>query len=446
MMPRATCEGAKNYSSLRRCCCVLVSGTLEEVVSMSSQRNPFQKRNFLFFLLIGLFLSVCLALLLNSISLPSWMRPLVPVFLIALVALLILVEALKEDTPPHPQFRIPTREHPDLGETLKVDTPTHPGRRAFFNSFLVPAGWITLLTIMGGFLTIEEANAETASEQLEKERQAFDAQRNGQLTRLRIGYDPIGNLSGGGLDPSSLNDGLSSLLSMPVTSAYVETTYADTVKDLGEGNIEVAWLSPLSYLYAYQKYGANVILRRLTPEGQKTYQSYIITRKYSGISTLNELKDLRFAFVNSLSTSGNLIPRYEFKKQGLDPDSYVKGYYARTQVAVIEQVLNGDAAAGAVSSDNYNAYLEELGNKGSDLTILYKSPVNIPEGPIALRKDIQLYDILRVEDALLTIEEENPTILHTLNISGFTKATYHTYQDLLHIVDYLNIDLSTYIG
>ena len=374
------------------------------------------------------------------------MRPLGPLFIIVLVALLILVEALKEDTPTHRQFRIPTREHPDLGETLKVDTPTHPGRRAFFNSFLVPAGWITLLTIMGGFLTIEEANAETASEQLEKERQAFDAQRNGQLTRLRIGYDPIGNLSGGGLDPSSLNDGLSSRLGMPVTSAYVFPTYADTVKALGEGNIEVAWLSPLSYLYAYQKYGANVILRRLTPEGQKTYQSYIITRKNSGIRTLYDLKGLQFAFVNSLSTSGNLIARYEFKRRGLDPDSYVEGFYARTQKAVIDEVLTGNAAAGAVSSDNYNANLEELGNKGSVLTILFKSSVNIPEGPIALRKDVQPYDTLRVEDALLTIGEENPTILHTLNISGFTKATYHTYQEILHIVDYLNIDLLTYIG
>ena len=124
----------------------------------------------------------------------------------------------------------------------------------------------------------------------------------------------------------------------------------------------------------------------------------------------------------------------------------MKGFYARTQVEVIEQVLSGGAAAGAVSSDNYNAYLEELGNKGSDLTILFKSPVNIPEGPIALRKDIQLYDTLRVEDALLTIGEEDPTILHTVNITGFTKATDKTYQEILQIVDYLNIDLSTYNG
>jgi phosphonate transport system substrate-binding protein len=437
-MPGATFESGKNFSSLWLCCCVLVSGTLEEVVMMSSQKNTFQKRKFLFFLLIGLFLSVCLTLLINSISLPSWMRPLVPLFIVALVALLILVEALKEDTPTHRQFRIPTHEH-------KEDTPTHPGRRAFFNRFVLPASWITLLTILGGFLTIQEANVETARDQLAKAQQAFDAQRNSQLTRLRIGFDPIGNDPGGALDTSTLDNDLSNHLGMPVTSADVGSTYYDTVKALGEGSIEMAWLSPLSYLYAHQKYGAKVILLRLTREGQKTYQSYIITKKNSGIRTLHDLKGRRFAFVEPWSTSGNLIPRYELKNHDLDPDNDVQSFYAKTQEAVIEQVLYGFAAAGAVSSDNYNAKLEELGQKGSDLTILFKSPVNIPEGPIALRKDIQLYDTLRVEDALLIIGE-SPTTLRTVNITGFAKATDETYQFLLNIVKYLNIDLSTYNG
>src|SRR5215467_10062079 len=226
-----------------------------------------QKNKFLFFLLIGLFLSVCLALLINSISLPSWLRPLVPLFLIALVALLILVKTPKEDT------------------------PTSTERRKFFNSFVVPASWITLLTILGGFLTIEEANVENARDQLAKERQAFDAQRNSQLTRLRIGFLPIGNGSAGVLTTNSFDDALSKDLNdIPVTSASVGATYSDTVKALGEGNIEMAWLGPLSYLYAHQRYGAKVILLRLSQNGQKTYQSYVITRKDSGIRTLHDLK------------------------------------------------------------------------------------------------------------------------------------------------------------
>ena len=426
-MPRARTRKVKNYSSLWLCYCVFVSGTLEGVVIMSSQRIKF-----LIFLLIGLFLSMCLAILINSISLPSWLRPLVPVFFIALVALLILVEALKEDTPTQPLSRIP--QH-------KEDTPTSPDRRAFLKRFIVPAGLIALLTIVGGILTIKESN-------IEQEQQAFDAQRNSQLTRLRIGFLPIGNNPGGVLPTNAFDDALSKDLNdIPVTSASVGATYSDTVKALGEGDIEMAWLGPLSYLYAHQKYGAKVILLRLSQNRQKTYQSYFITRKDSGIRTLQDLRSKRFAFADTFSTSGNLIPRYELiTRAHLDPDSDIKAEYVGPQKDVIDQVLNGSFSAGAVSSDNYNSYLEEYGQKASDLTILFKSPVNIPEGPIALRQDIQPYDRLHVEDALLTIGEESPTVLNSVNIGGFAKATDNTYAELLSIVQYMHIDLSTYNG
>jgi phosphonate transport system substrate-binding protein len=369
-----------------------------------------QKRKFQFFLVIGLFLSVCFGILKYAISLPSWMGPLVPLLLItAFVALLILVEGIEE-----------------VESRKEEDTPTNPRRRAFFNRLKLPASSIGLLILLGGFLTIE----------------AFDAQRESQLTQLRIGFDPIGNNPGGVLDTSALNNDLSNLLGMPVTAAYVGKTYTDTVNALGEGNIEVGWLSPMNYLYAHQKYGAKAILRRLTREGQKTYQCYIITKKNTGIRKMSDLKDrrLRFAFVDPYSTSGNLVPRYELKKNfGLDPDKDINGFYAGSQEEVIQRVLNGYAAAGAVSSDNYNAY------QGSDLIIMYISPVNIPEGPIAVSKDLQRYDTLLVEDAFLSIGEI-PTILNTLNIGGFAKATDETYQPLLDIVKYMNIDLSTYYG
>ena len=87
--------------------------------------------------------------------------------------------------------------------------------------------------------------------------------------------------------------------------------------------------------------------------------------------------------------------------------------------------------------------LEKLGHKGSDLTILFKSSVNIPEGPIAVRQDIQPYDTLQVEDALLALGEDDPAVLHTVNIGGFAKATDKTYSQILQIAREMNFDLST---
>ncbi|WP_165423801.1 phosphate/phosphite/phosphonate ABC transporter substrate-binding protein [Ktedonosporobacter rubrisoli] len=311
-----------------------------------------------------------------------------------------------------------------------------------------PAGIILLLAVVGVFLTLKEADIKGEREQLEKEQLAFDAQRKGQLTRLRIGFLPIGNNPGGKVNTSTFEDSLANHLGIPVTSASIGSTYTDTVNALAEGTIEVAWLGPLSYLYAHQKYGAKVILCLLRHRRQKTYQSYIITNVTTGIRTLQDLKGQPFAFVDPFSTSGNLVPRYVLKKAGLDPDKDIRGIYAGSHEDVFQGVLSGKYPAGAVASDNYDLDQQELRQKGSQkdaLVILAKS-MDIPEGPIALRKDIQLYDTLHVEDAFLTIGENDPAILNTIGIAGFAKVTDETYDSLLDMARYLNIDLSTYNG
>jgi phosphonate transport system substrate-binding protein len=387
---------------------------------MSSQGNKFQKRKFQLFLVIGLFLSVCLDLIKNAISLPSWIGPLVPLLVIALVALLILVETIKEE-----------------------DTSTNQGRRALFKHLVLPASTIVLLTFLGSFLTVEETDVNKEREQLEKERQAFDAQRKSQLTRLRIGLLPVGNDAGGKVNTSNFDNSLSNLLGIPVTSEDIGSTYTDLVNALAKGAVEVGWFGPLSYLYAHQKYGAKAILYAVRPGGQKTYQSYIIAGAHSGIRTLQDLKGRQFALVDPLSTSGNLIPRYMLKKAGLDPDKDITGIYVGSHEDVLQDVASGKYPAGAVASDIYDAY--QKGSHTNAFIMLAKS-ADIPEGAIAVRKDISLYDTLRIEDAFLTIGESDSAILNTMGIEGFAKATDDTYKDLLDIVKNSNIDLSTYNG
>ncbi|GCE28596.1 hypothetical protein KDA_40800 [Dictyobacter alpinus] len=397
-----------------------MSGQENKFQESNSQENRFQKRNFQLVLLIGLFLSVCFDLLKNAISLPAWIGPIVPLLIIAFVALLILVETMKEE-----------------------DTSTTQGRRAFLNHLVLPAATISLLTFLGGFLIIKEGDMQKERDQLKKAQQAFEAQRKSQLTRLRIGWLPIGNSPGGKVDTSNFNNSLANLLGIPVSSESIGSTYTDTVNALAQGRVEVGWLGPFSYLHAHQKYGAKVILRQVRTEGQKTYQSYIIVGANSGIHTLQGLKSQTFAFVDPLSTSGNLIPRYVLKKAGIDPDKDIRGVYAGSHEEVLQGVFSGKYPAGAVSSDNYDLYQKEA--RTPSLIILAKS-FPIPSGPIAVRKDIQLYDVLRVQDAFLTIGESDPAILNTIGFVGFAKATDDTYKELLEIASYLNIDISKYNG
>ena len=383
-----------------------------------------QKRRFQLFLVIGFFLSICLDLFKNAISLPSWIGPFVPLLIVAFVALLILVETVEEDS------------------------SSNQERRTLFKRLILPVSTIVLLTISTIFFLVEDTNVKEEREQLEKEQQAFETQRKSQLTQLRIGLLPIGNNVGGKINTNDFDNSLTNQLGIPVTSQYRGSTYTDLVNALASREVEVGWLGPLSYVYAHQKYGAKVILCQVRPGGQKSYQSYILAGANTGIRTLQDLKGRSFALVDPLSTSGNLVPRYVLKKAGLDPDKDITATYVRSHEDVLQGVSSGSYPAGAVASDVYNVYQEELRQKGSrtdEFVILAKS-MDIPEGAIAVRKDIQLYDTLRIEDAFLTVGEIDPAILNTIGIAGFAKVTDETYAGLLQIAEYLNIDLSTYNG
>ena len=378
---------------------------------MSNQENKLRV-----FLVTGLFLSLCLDILSNNITLPLWIDAMAPFLITAFIALLILVEAIQAYTPHDPK-----------------------DRRSFLKHSLLSASTIGLLAIFGIFLIVEEAD-------LKKGQQALDAQRKGLLTQLRIGLLPAGNNSGQTVDIHPFKDYLSNQLEIPVNVVPTGATYDDTVNALGAEKIDIAWLGPLSYLYAHEKYGAKVILSQLTDQGHKTYKSYIITNKNTNITTLQDprLRHRKFALVDVLSTSGNLVPRYELKQAGIDPDSDLTCVYRASHEKVLDDVRNGNYLAGAVSSDAYDAYVAK-GSYQNNFVIL-KQSMDIPQGAIALRKDIQLYDTLRIEDALFSIEENDPAILNTMGIGGFAKATDKTYQSLLDIINSMHIDFSNYNG
>ena len=382
----------------------------------NSQRNRLL---LLFLLLIGFFLSTCLDLLKNAISLPPWMSSIVPFLVIAFIALLMVVEAIKTYVP------VNTEE-----------------RRSFLMHSALSAGTISLLTILGSFLIVEEANLKKEKEELMKEQDAFNTQREGQLTQLRMQLLPRGNT--GLSDTRPLENSLSNQLGIPVSSV-VGQTYEDTINALGSKNVEVAWLGPFSYLRAHQKYGAKAVLIPLTKEHQKTYQSYIIANAKENIRVIDDLKGkrLRFALVDQYSASGRVIPLYELKKAGLDPYNDIISFYAGTHEKSLEQVLNGEAPAGAVGSHIYNTALEKGQFHKDDLIILnIENNIDIPLGPIAVRKDIQRYDVLRIEDAFLAIEESDPAILNTMDKGGFAKITHKSYEFLLPILNELHINLS----
>lgn len=178
----------------------------------------------------------------------------------------------------------------------------------------------------------------------------------------------------------------------------MKRTYEETVVALGNGEIDLAFLTPLSYLEARARYGAVAILRPVTNDGKPFYRSVMVTKKENPIESLSDLKGRSVAFAAVMSTSGNLIARYMLAWAGIhlkDLKDYRNYNYHDT---VVKWVLRGQHDAGAVREAVAAKYLP-LGLK----IIATSEP--IPTGPIVVGPKTPYSVVERIKEALLEIKK-----------------------------------------
>lgn len=135
----------------------------------------------------------------------------------------------------------------------------------------------------------------------------------------------------------------------------VPTSYAATVEGMCAGQIDIAFLAPLSFVLANDKGCADVMLMSvrndpLTGQPSTTYSSQILVRTDSGINDIAGLKGKRFAFVDPISASGTLYPTLLIKqKGGQDPKTFFSqtifaGGHDRAVIALYQGSVDGAAS------------------------------------------------------------------------------------------------------
>ncbi|HWR72815.1 MAG TPA: phosphate/phosphite/phosphonate ABC transporter substrate-binding protein [Nitrospirota bacterium] len=209
----------------------------------------------------------------------------------------------------------------------------------------------------------------------------------------------------------------------------LKKNYEDTVNAIGNGEVDVALLGPLTYLEARTKYGAISILKPKGANGDARYRSVIITKKGSAFKQLSELKGKSVAFSASKSTSGNLIPRYLLANSGLHLSDL--GRYANFDYhdSVVKAVLKGQQDAGAVRDSVARKY-SKLG-----IDIIAESEP-IPTGPLVAGPGTPYAAIESIKRALLALnpdDVEHKKILQRLDEdlkSGFMDAADADYADI----------------
>src|SRR5512145_2929652 len=182
---------------------------------------------------------------------------------------------------------------------------------------------------------------------------------------LRVGFVPAEDAQQVMQNAQPIVDILQKQLGMEI-QPFVEADYTGVVEALRVNKLDVAFLTPASYVLAKNEANVKVVLKS-ERKGIPFYYSAIITHADSGIKTLEDLRGKTFAFGDSLSTTGNVFPRKMFKEHGIDPvRDFKQVLFSGGHDATVLAVLNGKVDAGATyanSPDNEDtAWMRYLKN------------------------------------------------------------------------------------
>jgi len=179
---------------------------------------------------------------------------------------------------------------------------------------------------------------------------ANETQSNSQQP-LRMGFIPSENMAEIQRNAQPLVDQLSQALGIEV-QPFIATDYTGIVEAFRNDRLDLAFLSPASYVMAHREAGVKVMLRAqrgTTP----FYHAVIFTHRDSGINSLAELKGQTFAFGDNLSTAGYIFPLKMFRDIGLNPDTdFENVIFSGSHDATVYAVHNQKVAAGATYAND----------------------------------------------------------------------------------------------
>jgi phosphonate transport system substrate-binding protein len=170
------------------------------------------------------------------------------------------------------------------------------------------------------------------------------------------------------------------------------TDYNAAVEAMRAGRAEMAWFGAKTYIQAAELADAEAFAAGIA-KGDKdpSYYTHFIVNKDSTLSEFNkeQLTGKSLALNHIGSTSGDLIPRYELMKIGLDTTNkkhFKFVQYAGSHDAAIIAIVNKHADFAGVSSRNFNARVNDGTLNPKDVRIIHSAYV--PPPPFAYSKKL----------------------------------------------------------
>ncbi|MDP4114741.1 MAG: phosphate/phosphite/phosphonate ABC transporter substrate-binding protein [Bacteroidota bacterium] len=232
----------------------------------------------------------------------------------------------------------------------------------------------------------------------------------------------------------------------------VETpkTHLAIVKAFEQNEADIAEINSFPYLIVNKKYGAEALLRVIRDGNEQTYRGEIITRFDSGINSLDDITGKRFAYVDSTSTSGYILPKALFNKKNIKPRENI---FAIRHDSVVSMVYNKQVDAGATyyappdsKTGEFRDSRKRLQQKYPDIDKKVKIigfTQDIPNDPWVFRKGLDAKIKQKIADCLIEYahtKKGKEVLLEIANISDIIPAKDSDYDYLRSLIKELNID------
>lgn len=259
-------------------------------------------------------------------------------------------------------------------------------------------------------LAIFSCSEQSGESEISDEEQSSKLSLNKVVIALKANKNPEKMLA----EKEALEKFLTTNLGREV-QVLIPTDSSVVVESFRNGTLDLGYLSSTDAARNLDQETASVLLIHLK-NGRPNYQSVWLSLKDKNYQTIEELRGQAVAFASRSSTSGYLIPVWDLAKKGLvGPKTSLTDYFSLTiygtgYVSAVEKVLSGEVDAAAVSDYVFtgdNKYLND--SQKSRLRIIQEQGP-VPSHTICARTTLSPSDRAILKNALLAMNEENPTL------------------------------------
>ena len=165
--------------------------------------------------------------------------------------------------------------------------------------------------------------------------------------------------------------------------------YNAAVEAMRAGRAHIAWYGGKTYIKAAEIANAEAFAAGVRKgDDNAGYYSYFVVRNDSPLEELADTKGKTLGLNSIGSTSGDLIPRVELVKIGIDPsiqENFKQLVYAGSHDACLLAVINKQVDVCGMSSRNFDARVKDGTITIDQVKIIHRSPL-VPPPPLAYSK------------------------------------------------------------